>query len=95
MSDDERSTSPSADRIQRAYLSLRPDVATGEPPYSVSEQKLMTFDPVASSDEPSASQESLVIYFPNLGVVASNGGFLEFASLRAPSGIGRGHCSPA
>jgi hypothetical protein len=45
MTADEHATGLSTDCLQRAYLSLRADVAPGGPPYSVDEQKRLAFDP--------------------------------------------------
>jgi len=45
MPEDEHSTDPSADCIQRAYLYLTRDLDTGGPPLRADEIKLMAFDP--------------------------------------------------
>jgi hypothetical protein len=45
MPEDEHSSAFSMNCLQRAYLSLRGDVATGGTPHSVEEQKRLGFDP--------------------------------------------------
>jgi len=45
MPEDEYSSAHSINCLQRAYLSLRGDVADGGPPYSAEEQKRLAFDP--------------------------------------------------